>query len=467
MTTNIDIEQAFQSWYDDPVIFAEDCLGVKCWPRQAEFMRAIASDKRVAVRSGHKTGKSTALVCVAIWWTALRDGITIYMSPEKQQIKENLYTQTLVLAEKLNDLGMGAESTSIDPDYGIMWPSKNRIFGVTANTKKKETRAGFSGKLLYIIDEASGVGDDMFKIALTAPNAKVVLSSNPTRNEGYYYDVFHDNQKGSIWTKLHISSREAVISQAQDPDRYQYLASHDWVNDMIQSEGEGSYHVAVRVDGNFATTNDESLIPYGIIDMSAKAWRETGYDNQTGPVMIGVDPARFGSDKTAIVWRRGEWCSKPSLFSHLSSDQIADEVRTIAKQIRRLTGYQEKINVNIDSSNANAVSDWLKGRTDSSDKENFIVTEVSSASSSDDDRFAQKRCEMWNDLKQWLRNGGQIPFDSMLMNDLKMVKFSYRSNGRQQVEKKEDLRKRIGRSTDAGDALCLSLVRPKKKTYHF
>ena len=50
---------------DDPVEYATKVLGITPWSKQAEIMRAVAAHKRVAVRSGHKIGKSALAAAVA------------------------------------------------------------------------------------------------------------------------------------------------------------------------------------------------------------------------------------------------------------------------------------------------------------------------------------------------------------------------------------------------------------------
>jgi len=47
-------------------------LSVRPWSRQAEFLDAIAQHRRVAVRSGHKVGKSVGFAGAALWWVATR-----------------------------------------------------------------------------------------------------------------------------------------------------------------------------------------------------------------------------------------------------------------------------------------------------------------------------------------------------------------------------------------------------------
>lgn len=445
-------------WRADPVVFARQGLDVHYWSRQAEIARNVARHRKVACRSGHKIGKSTCAAGTSLWAAALHKATVILVSPEWQQIVENLYNPIRMLAERL-PVGLGPVSTSIDPGTGMTFGAGNRIFAFTANTRKKEARAGFSGNLYYVLDEASGIPDDIIKIANTAPGARILMISNPTRNEGYFYDAFNDPGKQKIWCRMHVSSREAAKAQAKDPKRYPWLASNEWVNEQLTLEGVGSYFDAVRIEGDFPLVSDSVVIASGLVDAACARWTEGGFGSETGPVYIGVDPARFGADSTCIVWRRGQWVSEVSQFRGLRGDQIADKIREIARYARERTGYDGKIIVNIDASNANGVSDWLTGRTNPADKDHFTVNDICSSASSTNEKFLQKRCELWFDMRSYLYNGGKLPDDSALKSDLKAPKYSYSMNGRTRVESKDQIKSRIGRSTDRADAVSLSISR--------
>ena len=58
-----------QRYVKAPALFVEEVLGVKPLPYQAEFLDAIASgERKISVRSGHGTGKSTAASWAMLWY---------------------------------------------------------------------------------------------------------------------------------------------------------------------------------------------------------------------------------------------------------------------------------------------------------------------------------------------------------------------------------------------------------------
>jgi hypothetical protein len=82
---------------------------------------------------------------------------------------------------------------------------------------------------------------------------------------------------------------------------------------------------------------------------------------------------------------------------------------------------------------------------------------VNFASSPDDERFTNKRVEMWWKLAQWVKKDGKLPIDNDLIVDLTSVRYDH-DNAKQKVflETKDDLRKRIGRSPDKGDSAAIT-----------
>jgi hypothetical protein len=80
--------------------------------------------------------------------------------------------------------------------------------------------------------------------------------------------------------------------------------------------------------------------------------------------------------------------------------------------------------------------------------------------------YANKRAEMWGNMRQWLRNGA-IDNDPELLADLTGVEYGYvLRDGRDaiQLERKEDMKRRGLASSDDGDALALTFAYPVTAT---
>jgi hypothetical protein len=67
--------------------------------------------------------------------------------------------------------------------------------------------------------------------------------------------------------------------------------------------------------------------------------------------------------------------------------------------------------------------------------------------------YENERCRAWHDLRDWLRDGGSIPNDPDLIEELTAVQVFTNTRGKLQLEAKEKTAKRLGRSPDKADGL--------------
>jgi phage terminase large subunit len=187
--------------------------------------------------------------------------------------------------------------------------------------------------------------------------------------------------------------------------------------------------------------------------ISAKDVREAmkpKMTSSTSPLIIGVDIARFGDDKTAICYRQGRWCSKIETLSHQSTVDLANILTSKIKEQR-----PARIFLDMGSMGA-GVYDILVDRGFGK-----IVRGINFGGKAIcDDRYSNKRAEMWGEANDWLKGVVQIPDDDELLDDLCSVNKGYDSGGRLFLEKKEEVKKRIGRSPDKADAFVLTFAEP-------
>lgn len=172
----------------------------------------------------------------------------------------------------------------------------------------------------------------------------------------------------------------------------------------------------------------------------------------TSPLVIGVDVARFGDDKTVFCYRRGRYCFKIDSYSGMSTVDVANYLMRVIKD-------KSPARIFIDvGANGAGVYDILIDRG-----QGKIVTGVNFGGKAIyDDRYFNKRAEMWGEANEWLKQevDVQIPNDDELFDDLCSVNKKYDSRGRLQLESKEDVKKRIGRSPDKADAFVLTFAEP-------
>lgn len=214
-------------------------------------------------------------------------------------------------------------------------------------------------------------------------------------------------------------------------------------------DGEKSF--AVEYPNNpaesFQLTGEDSYIDSNIV-VSARHAKCEPY----GPLLIGVDPARFGDDRTSIIMRQGRVAF--NLKSYVKKDTM--EVAGIVAMLIKENG-PNRVFIDVGGLGAGVVDRLMElGFRD-------IVVAVNAGSSPlDANRYRNKKSEMWATMKDWLtETPAQIPDSDSLHADLCGVKYKFDSNTRLVMESKEDMKKRGIRSSDEADALALTFAMPE------
>jgi phage terminase large subunit len=172
----------------------------------------------------------------------------------------------------------------------------------------------------------------------------------------------------------------------------------------------------------------------------------------TSPLIIGVDIARFGDDKTVLCYRKGRYCFKLKEYSKVDTVELANILTAIIKE-------ETPARIFLDMGNTGAgVYDILKDRGFSK-----VVRGINFGGKAiNNDRYFNKRAEMWAEANEWLKSEQpvQLVNDDELLDDLCSVNKMYDSSGRLQLESKDKVKERIGRSPDKADAFVLTFAEP-------
>jgi hypothetical protein len=438
-------------WKTDPLLFSEEALGLRCWSKQAKVVESITTHKRVAVRSGHKVGKSELLCATALWWASTKENAVVIMTMATgRQIKLILWK---ALRRMIQRSKVDFPKAPLDPGTGLHF--KNGSYIVGFSTDDTENMGGFSGtNVLFIVDEASGVEEEIFEAIegnlagggdSDKSIAKIMLAGNPTRTSGTFFDAFHSGL--DIYSCHHISSEDTpnvIANEIVIPG----LATADYVRERRKIWGADSPLYQVRVKGNFARQGSNSVI---FLDTVCNAVNRHSEKVGEGRLHVGVDVARFGDDSTCIVVRRGQKILAVDVYNKFDEVDIAGFVlETIGKY--QLKGEQYPL-VKVDTTGiGSGVASILRRN------EKIRVYEInSSAKPVDVENFINVRSELWFNMNTWLLEDGAIPDDKELQRELIAPTYHFDAQGRQVVEAKKDMKKRLGHSPDRADALALAI----------
>lgn len=330
----------------------------------------------------------------------------------------------------------------------------------TARKENPEALQGFHGTeenpLMFIIDEASGVPEEIFAVvrgALTDKKNRVVMCSNPTRVTGFFYNT--QVGMGKMWKILRFNAEESPLVSKESCEEY------------ARDYGKESDVYRVRVLGEFPVMDDNTLIPHQWVNQAFE--REAVYIRKTVGKKFdsaGVDVARYGENKTAIVLVQNISVVALRMYDRTSTMKTAGMVANLAKNM-------EHSDIKVDASGVGG------GVIDRLQEQDIFVTEIDNGSSAHDKTmYANRRSELyWNLRKRF--ESGEISLKPLLYNmseselhslqkQLTSLKFEYNSAGKIQVWTKEKMRREGIESPDMADALMLAFadyepeIAPKK-----
>ena len=440
-STNI-FTEFIEKYKGDPVRFVQEILEAEPDPWQKELLEASLTERLLAVKSGHGTGKSTCCAWLMLWhMLSFYPQKTVCTAPTASQLFDALFaelkSQLLRLPPALKNLfEVFSERIVLKSD-----PSGSFISCRTARKEQPEALQGIhSDKVLLIVDEASSVDNTIFEAAggSLSGNCSLIMVGNPTRSEGYFYDAFK-KLKHRWWLK--------TVSCEDSP-----RVTKEYLEEMEERYGSDSSTYAIRVLGNFAETSDDTIISNGLVETAvSRDVDPTG----NAPIVWGLDVARFGSDKSALCKRQGNTVMEPiKSWAKIDTMNLMGAVNQEFQDDRQKNKEPQEILVDVIGAGAAIVDRGLELGLP-------VIGINTGESASLSGQYKNLRCELWHRAKEWFElKHCRIPRDERLMFELCSPRFSYESTGKIRMETKEEMKKRIGHrgSPDYADSFVLTFA---------
>ena len=403
---------------------------------------------REAVASGRGIGKSALVSWLVIWMLTTRIGSTTIVSANSEsQLRKVTWAEiTKWLAMGLNSHWFEVSATSLQP---AKWLTElverdlrkgTRYWGVEGRLWSAENPDAFAGVhnmdgVLVIFDEASGIDDAIWAVTAgffteNTPNRFWFAFSNPRRNTGYFYETFHS--KRDFWNTKIVDARTV---EGTDKQVYQQI---------IDEYGPDSSQAHVEVYGQFPDAGDDQFISAFIVD---EAMKRTKYQDQSAPIVIGVDPARFGADATVIAVRQGRDIVK--IIRHRGDDTMT----VVGYVIEAIEEFKPTLVVIDEGGLGAGIVDRLK-------EQRYKIKGVNFGNKAKNPiMYGNMRAQMWGDMREWLKTAS-IPNDRFLKTDLISPMMKPDSRGTIFLESKKDMKARGLASPDAADAIAVTFAFP-------
>ena len=462
--------RAFQERYHDrPDLFVLECF---TWKNddgptryQIDIMLGLVSKRRMAVRGPHGLGKTALAAWIILWFALTRDGHDWKIPTTAsawRQLTRFLWPEIRKWARKLDWSKVGREKFIENKEsftlnlrlktgeaFAVASNDSNLIEGAHASSDEVG-----KGGVLYVFDEAKVIPDstwDSAEGAMSTPgkNTFWLAISTPGEPSGRFYDIHQRKPGYEDWSVRHVTLSEAIFSNRIDSD---------WAESRARQWGKDSAMYINRVEGDFAASDVDAIIPLSHVELANERWYSlnSAKNKYVEPVThIGVDVARGGSDKTVFAMRRHFFVDK--LEKHSKGDTMETTGRAVAKANEHTdaillievvgvgAGVYDRLREQLGSDRIQAFQP--AGRTNRMDF-------------SKQWGFANIRAAAWWNMREILdpANGYDIalPPDDALTGDLTSPKWKPLSGGKILVESKEDIKRRIGKSTDEGDAVVIA-----------
>lgn len=458
-------------YMDDPVLWLEERLGGFAWSKQREVAKSVAEHRYTAVPSSHDTGKSYIASSIAAWWLDSHragEAFAVTTAPTWNQVHAILWREI----RKLHSRGELPGRTTLDARWyigGSGRPGHPDEQLVAYGRKPADyDQAAFQGihakYVLVIIDEASGIPKllyDAVDSLATNEYARVLAIGNPDDPASEFAKIC---RPGSGWNVLQVSAFDTPAFTGEEVPEWllDLLVSPTWVEERKQRWGESSPTYISKVLGQFPDIGEDTLIEPRLIREAEQ--RDLSALMKDDPGQTGWDVARYGSDLTVGYRCSGGVIRKVYEGSKQSTMKTAGVIKKEVEPHKgKVPAWVDVIGI------GSGVVDRLWEQ-----KVRGVSAFDAAAKAYDSGRFVNRRAEVFWSLREAMERGEiDLPAageDDDLKAQLGAIKWKVNSDGRIQIESKDEMKKRGLPSPNHADAAVMSAIRsryvPSLRTDH-
>lgn len=410
------------------------------FPKQAEYVTWVVARWRGredgVVEKSRDMGVSWLCVAIATWMWIFHPGVVVGFGSRKEAYVDDLGNPASLFWKIRETIKLlpaefvpaGFNMRAHAPSMKIINPvNGSTIIGEAGDNIGRGNRTS-----IYFVDESAFLErQESVAAALSQTSNCKLHVSTPNGAGNVFYRMRHsgrvpvfvfdwrdDPRKDRAWYERQLATLDPVIV-AQEIDRdYSASVANSWI----------------------AGTSVRECMAKGPADVQA-----------IGPLMVGVDVARFGDDKSCITFRKGRLVYPQIVFGQCDVVDVAGRVKQAIMEMPEPVAQIAVDTIGIGS----GVADML--RRDFRHK----VVDVNSSIRLSDGQNYNMRARMWRDLREYLKNGASLPNDPDLATDLTALQYEFRG-GELLMESKDNAKKRGIKSPDRADSLALTFAIPAR-----
>lgn len=417
------------------------------FPKQEEYIQWVHDRWRkresALVEKSRDAGISWLCVAFGVWMWLFHPGVVIGFGSRKEIYVDDLGNPASLfwkIRECVNLLPeefrpKGWDHRKHAPFMRISNPENGSVIvGEAGDNLGRGNRTS-----LYFVDEAA---------FLERPD---VVDAALSQTTNCRIDVSTPNGEGNSFARKRRAGKVPVFTFLWKDDPRKDDAWYEKQRQLLDP-----VVLAQEVDISYAASTANAWIP--AISVITAMGRGPADVPKTGPWRLGVDVARFGDDKTAIVLRGHRSAPAIGTWGQLKTTEVSALVKDYCIRCARAGIKIEQIAVDVIGIGAGVVDQLM----DMEQLAHIQIIGVNSSIRLDDGENYNLRSRMWRAMKDWLDplNGPvSLVNDRELEVDLTALRYSYKG-GVLLMESKEDAKKRGIKSPDRADALALTFAEP-------
>jgi len=496
------IETPFQErFFNDPVGFATEVLGIKLWSGQEEILISVRDRKHTAAQAAISTGKTFSAAAVVLWYLNTRPHckVIVTAAPPERQIRDLLFAEIRKMQRTALRRGVelvGGEPQTMRLTIGDDWWCQG--FTIPTTGSPQERIAKFHGHhapggVLVVADEAHGIPSAIFEAfdnVTSGAGCKLLLLSNPLAPSGPFWQATKDEDYNvvvmSAFDHPNVITGENVIPGAIDRattvsrirKMTRALTDQDAYRDLpkVIVPWTGEERVVTSPVFNYKVLGQFPLeVANALISMLAYQRARMNYDIVMEEAMAegltipadlprpvcGLDIAEFGTDSNAFCARFGHFVAPLIRWQGMHIDETA---YTAARHTRHVDGYR----LNVDGVGVGAGVAPIVRRDEKTKADRFdcISVKASWASTAEEKAFYLMRDQLGWAIRRWIRSEVSLaclPADEELEADLFAHTYRTLARGIRITTSDGAREKLMGRSPDGFIALMMTFYEGRAK----
>lgn len=491
-----ELASALSFYRDNPVRYTQDIIlrGVTGNPRcdsegqpirvspfQADVMDLVAQHDRVALRAANGVGKDVVTAWLIEWYLMTRYLCKIpVVSATGRQVRRTifsevaLWTRQSLAIDKLDIMLSNELRHKTAPE---LWWALGFAPATSGDDPTGSAEGLHAEHLLFVVTEAKAVDESVWSAlerSCTRPGNKAFAQSVPGVDRGGFFDCF--NVKARDWKGYHYPGAKWSGREKKWAPTTEFVSERSI--SLRLRDGEDGPDFRAGVLAEFLNQGSAALISSQDMTraFSEERWASLPKDDACE---FGLDVARFGDDLSCLAIHRGK------RFLPLQTWHGADLMETCGRLVNAINEHKPfRVRIDVIGIGAGVYDRLIEMQdeeTDEIDKE--IVTERGrfnkkkkkhpllaatiiepinvGEKSMDQQRWVNRRDEYWDAYARALREGTiALSDDPQLAEESTTVQYKFTSAGQKKIEPKADHKKRLGRSPDRADAVCLALGGP-------